>query len=531
MPIIRLQPKQRQTLTLLQGSPYRHIGIYGGRGSSKSSCIDRCATSLLIDQPGIVCCIVMRTYEQLRKYHIDPLLRTFPDLEPHYHRTDKKLVLPMGEGVFSQMDLGYAENYDAVEQFFRSANYKFIFIDQAEQFLENELREMRKACRWPSGGAKLIYSFNMGGAGIQTLRKWFHTHEVGERENPNLYTSLKFNPWDNVEWVRPALEAEGLSENDYYYRFTDDERMEFSAVHGEYTQELASEDDALRNRDWLGSWDSLEGAYYGRVFDRQSMLLDRQQVQQLIQPWDVRWLSQDWGKSHYCVTEWHAVTQVSPERARKILGWSVEKPFRAIVTYRELVVNELSSPDVAVAIASATPESERKQLKRFFLSPDAFGDRDSDNTTADNLGAGLRRAGMPEPEPADTERAGGWMLLYDLMRETKRHAETGGDCWLIGAECPVLLESIPLLMRDPKDLDVVLKTDKGAARLEQDSAESARYGLKSFLAPKTKPPLDVQATEVYNGISDPHNRALAMRQFYAKNSRQPRGNWRGSATF
>ncbi len=375
MPTIRLQPKQRLAYDLLASSQYRHLGIYGGRGSAKSGGIDRIGLSLLIDQPGITACVVMRTYEQLRKYHIDPLLKAFPDVEPYYHRSDKKLVLPCAGGS-SQLDLGYAENYDAVEQFFRSANYKYIFIDQAEQFIESELREMRKACRWPGGGAKLLYSFNMGGAGIQTLRKWFHTHEVGERENPGLYESIRFNPWDNIEWVRDALAADGLTEADYYNLWTDEQRMEYSARRGEYTSELASEDDALRNRDWLGSWDSLEGAYYARVFDRASMLLDRTQVSQLVQPWDVRWLSQDWGKQHYNVTYWHAVTQVSPERAKRILGWDVEKPFKAVVTYRELVVNELSSQEVAERIVNATPESERKLVKSFFLSPDAFGERD-----------------------------------------------------------------------------------------------------------------------------------------------------------
>jgi hypothetical protein len=186
---IYLQPKQRLVFDLLNNSEYRHIGIGGGRGSSKSSCIDRVGLSLLINQPGITACVVMRTYEQLRKYHIDPLLKAFPDIEPCYHRTDKKLVIPCAGGT-SQLDLGYAETYDDIEQFFRSANYKFILMDQAEQFIESEFREMRKACRWPGGGAKLLYSFNMGGAGIQTLKKWFHTGEVGARENPTIRASL-----------------------------------------------------------------------------------------------------------------------------------------------------------------------------------------------------------------------------------------------------------------------------------------------------------------------------------------------------
>jgi hypothetical protein len=60
---------------------------------------------------------------------------------------------------------------------------------------------------------------------------------------------------------------------------------------------------------------------------------------------------------------------------------------------------------------------------------------------------------------------------------------------------------------------------------------SARYGLKSFLSPRTVAPLAVRANEVYSSISDPHNRGLAMAQFYAKNKPHTgRSNWRQSAT-
>ena len=527
---IWLQPKQGQVDALLHDSPAFVIGTFGGRGCAKSYNIDACALKLAFEIPGWVGCIVMRNYDQVFRYHIEPMMREWPQLLKGYHKGDKTLMIPVrGRTQPSQLDFSYGENLIEIERRFRSANYHNILLDQAEQFIEPEIREMRKACR-KGRKPKMLLAFNMGGAGIQALRRWFHTHEVGERERPEDYAGVHVFPWDNVYWSLDALREDGLTQEDYY-SWSDAERMEYCASRSTFGRTLNSEDDALRNRDWLGSWDSLEGAYYGRVFDRQAMLLDAQQMRQLVQPWDVRWLSQDWGKQHYNVTYWHAVTQVSPERAKRILGWDVAQPFRAVVTYRELVVNELSSQEVAQRIIDATPESERKQIKDFFLSPDAFGDRDSDNTTADNLGSTLSKAGLPLATPADTSRADGWMLLYDLMQSTKRHAETGGDCWLIGGECPVLLESIPLLMRDPKDLDVVLKTDKGSARLEQDSSESARYGLKSFLAPRKIAPLEVRAQEVYSSISDAHTRGMAMTQFYAKNQRQTgRAHWRQHVT-
>lgn len=514
MPAIRLQPKQAAILDLLDASPASIIGVGGGRGCAKSYGID--ATMLLrrIENPGTVGCIVMRNYDQVRKYHIEPMMRAWPELQDCLNKTDGNLKIPVGGGKFSQIDFSYAQTYADVERRFRSANYYDIAVDQAEQFLTYELREMKNACRWPgvSGKCKMLLAHNMGGAGIQGLKKWFHTREYNEREKPENFAFLHVFPWDNVEWVRAALAEDGRSEDDYY-GWTDRERMEYCATRSDYGATLDSLDDALRNRDWLGSWDSLEGAYFGRVFDLASVRIDRNQARQLIKSWDTCWLSQDWGKSHFCVTYWHAKTLLSPEEVRRVLGWEVSRPVKAVITYRELVVNEMSSPDVAKKIVSETPESERRQIKKFFLSPDAFGERDSENTTAINLGRELRRAGLPEPEQADNDRQGGWELMYMLLQETKRHAGSDGDIWLISAECPHLLESIPLAMRDPRNLDDVLKTDKSVARLEQDAIESGRYGLKSMLAPRLAKPKDVRAREEWERHETMTDKHLAMLRF------------------
>jgi hypothetical protein len=470
----------------------------------------------------------MRNYDQVFKYHIQPMLRLWPELEAGYRKGDKNLRLPNG----SQIDFSYAEDLLEIERRFRSANYYDIFVDQAEQFVESELREMKKANRWPGtvGKCKAVLFFNMGGAGIQTLRKWFHTHEYNEREDSSNFAFVHVFPWDNVEWSRAALEADGYTQEDYYYEWSDVERQEYCAQHSDYGKALNSEDDAIRNRDWLGSWESLEGAYFGRVFDQPSTLVTNAQVQQLIKPWDVRWLSQDWGKAHYCVTHWHAKALVPPEQARAVLGWVVNHPLNVAITYREMIVNEMSSPEVARAIVEHTPEHERKQMRAYFLSPDAFGERDSANTTAMNQGAVLRAAGLPEPVPADNDRPGGARLMYDLLAETKRHGSKDGNVWVISAECPKTLETIPLLMRDSKNLDDVLKTDKGGTKLEQDLYDSARYGLQSMLRAKTTVPVAVRAQAVLDRAPDNTQKHLAMLEFKDREARQKRAkggtSWR-----
>ncbi len=84
--------------------------------------------------------------------------------------------------------------------------------------------------------------------------------------------------------------------------------------------------------------------------------------------------------------------------------------------------------------------------------------------------------------------------MYNLLLETKCRASRDGEVWLISANCPELARAIPLLMRDPKNLDDVLKTDKGTAKIEQDVADAVRYGLKSMLS-SAKVPKQAQLQE------------------------------------
>lgn len=489
---IALQPKQWELLRLIEKSPHVVIGGGGGRGSAKSSGLDRIAITLMYQQREALCCMVMRNADQVFRYHIEPIRREFPWLERNL-KTSWPAKLKIGK---SEMDFSYAENYDDIERRFRSANYRYIFVDQAEQFSERELREMRKACR--SAGrhpAKFILSFNMRGAGIQSLRKWFYLREYNKDERAEDYAFIKFNPWDNVEWVRPALESDGYTDRDYY-RWTDEQRREYAATRGEYTRQLASDDEVIRAADWFGDWDSLEGAYFANSFDLESTRVSPEIVAAMDKPWASHWIAQDWGKSHYCATYWNYRVTLPPSEVKRYLGWDVAQPINAVCTYREMIVSELTSVEVARKIVESTPQAERERHKAFFLSPDAFGERDSTNTIASQQSKELRAYGMPGAQRADNDRVGGWNLMSKLLKATKFHAvdpETGplADVWLISSECAELLKTMPVLLRDPKNLDDVLKTDKGQAKIEQDVADSIRYALKSMLAPKKKTDEDV----------------------------------------
>jgi hypothetical protein len=303
----------------------------------------------------------------------------------------------------------------------QSGSYYDLFVDQAEQFSEAELREMKQANRWKGtvpGSCKFVLMFNMGGAGIVFLDNVFHSGNHGPNEKAEDFAFVQFYPWDNVEWVRGALEQDGLTAYEYYNVFTDEQRQAYCATRSDYGRSLVSQDTPIRNRDWLGSWAALEGAYFGRVFDRDSTVVTPEQVSQLIKPYWIGWGSQDWGHGHFCPTLWHARGEVSPQDVRDILGSQVSRSLCVVVTHREYIAGgaadkdeggsrEMSEKDIAREIIKRTPEDERPTFKRFFLSPDAFDlsvRRAGQNQIAQLLGNELQAGGLPYPVKADNSR-------------------------------------------------------------------------------------------------------------------------------
>jgi hypothetical protein len=543
---IALQPKQEAVAQLVENSKAPWIGGGGGRGGAKSGALDRIMLDRRMALPGTIGAIVMRNYDQVKKYHIDVIQRDFPDLAKYYHATDHKLIIPMPSGPPSEIHFKHADTLDDVIKVFRSGSYYDLFVDQAEQFSEAELREMKQANRWKGtvpGSCKFVLMFNMGGAGIVFLDNIFHSGNYGPNERASDFAFVHFYPWDNVEWVRGSLEQDGLTEYDYYNVFTDEQRQHYCATRSDYGRNLVSQDTPIRNRDWLGSWAALEGAYFGRVFDRDSTVVTEEQVAALIKPYWVRWASQDWGHGHFCPTLWHARGEVSPEDIRNTLGWQVTRPVRVVLTYREYIAGgaadrdeggdrEMSEGDIGREIVKRTLDEERP-LQRFFLSPDAFDlsvRRAGQNQIAQILGNALREGGLPYPVKADNSRVAGWQLIYGMLQATKRHGALDSDVWLISVNCPQLIAAIPVLMRDPKNLEDVLKTDTGGPKLEQDMGDCGRYGLKSMLRPGRISVEDEMAEEL-SKIKDPTGRHVRHIQMLAaiKKKHEPirrPGDWR-----
>lgn len=77
--------------------------------------------------------------------------------------------------------------------------------------------------------------------------------------------------------------------------------------------------------------------------------------------------------------------------------------------------------------------------------------------------------------------------------------------WKVTRDCPVLVRSMPTLIRDERRLEDVLKVDASENDLGDDAADSARYGLKTRLSPRGKP-LEVRVMERVEQVA--HNAGL-----------------------
>ncbi len=466
---IELLPKQIELGEMIEYGKASWIGYGGSRGASKSGGARRLMMERRMRHPGTWGIIIRRNSKELQRNHIDELFREYPSLKEYYHATKKELTLPQTNG--SKIYFGYADTLDDVRLQAMGGQFMDVFIDQAEQFSEEELREFKQMARWPGkpvGSAKMLLLFNMGGAGIQFLKRVFHTKEFHDKEEPSDFAFLAGYAWDNVFWVLPALVEDGISITEYY-SWTDKQREEYclnNDAKSDYISNLNRQDESLRQRDLYGSWESFEGAYFGSVWDRNKAVISQDQIQRLAKPWWKQWMSLDWGRNHFAANYWHTRGVISPQDALDVLGWPVSLPVNLTITRREHVARQKSELDYAREIIELTPEEERRQLKAYFCGHDIFGERSSQNTIAQQIDSIFIPAGFPRCEMADLDRKGGASLMYNLLLESKRMAATNEECWLIGAGCPELIDAIPALMRDPDNLEDVKKTDSSTNPLD-----------------------------------------------------------------
>ena len=548
---IHFQPKGETLYEMLRATGPRVATILGGggaKGGGKSHTARDSAVLLAMElgaeYPGITITIVRRVFDDLKKNHIDPLLRLRPELQRFYRSGDKEIRIE-ANGIRSRIIFAYAETADDVKRkFLGGYESAIIIVDEAQQFSEEELQWISTAARWtdasgiPEGLCKTLLLFNPGGRGSVYLRRVFWVKQYHGEEKPWNFAFIHIFGWDNYEWFRGQVE---IDEADFY-RLDSDTRFRMFIADTSEGRKYNAFPPAIREGYLLGNFDRFEGQYFAGVWDEEICVLPKSIVDRIIQPWWQRWMAQDWAFAEHAAHGWFASGKLSPSQWVQYFGGECDQTMDVVILYREHVISNRAEADLAMDIVSMTPQEERKHVSRFFLSQDAFGQRPRQagaHSVGEQFQRIMSRGGLPSPEPADQERVIGWRWAYNCLRQANLRGTNvsnerakQGPAFFISAECPQAIACMPLAIRAEDEPDDV---ERVAGALWEDLCDMVRYGLKFLCPGKTKAPLAVRAAEVYNSVEGDGaeamtRRAMAIRQFIEKEntvtrvSRGPR--WR-----
>jgi hypothetical protein len=455
----KYEPFPRQKEFHNSAAKYRLFGGAAGPGKSKALLYE--AILQAHKHPGVDTLLLRRTFAELESSLLTYFRRDVPR-ESYEKYNDSKHIVTWLNG--STTRFGYCANENDVYQY-QGAEYLFIGVDELTHFTLKQWQFLtsRNRCRIKSAKPCMAGATNPGNIGHAWVKAlWVERVPAPGMDRPDQYDV------DDYAFIRATIADNPYFANDF-----------------EYQKTLGQLPAALRRQFLDGEWDVYAGQYFD-IFAPGRHTVRPEQVQ--LDAWTPRWISIDWGFEHPSAVYWHAT-----------------RTDGVVVTYREFVQNRLSPRMLAAAIAERSVDrlGRAERIREVYLSPDAFAQRTADASIAEQLGDGLAAAGVPRPVPADNDRVGGWMLMYQAMES---------DHWLIAENCPRLIENLPTLTRDPANVEDTLKCDG------DDPADAARYGLKSALDPG-RAPAEVVAAERVTAV-DPTSRAIWMKKFSAEETRR-----------
>ena len=124
-------------------------------------------------------------------------------------------------------------------------------------------------------------------------------------------------------------------------------------------------------------------------------------------------------------------------------------------------------------------DEEHKYIKpkTIFFSHEKFARQVTQHSPADEYSKELRELGLPSVTRANPDRVGGASLIYNMFKN--------GQLVILDT-CRDIILALPSLMRDPDNMDDVLKVDSRG----DDCYDAFRYGLYGMYAAKNRPEED-----------------------------------------
>lgn len=508
------QPKQELLDWAVENSKASWLGYGGSRGGAKSGAIRRIAVRRCCDYPGTSRQILRRVWDDVQKNHVNKIWEEFPELFQYYRSGEHVIAFPNEAKLF----LDAAENQTDVDRKAFGPEFMDIFVDQCEQFTERELKQIKTTCRWPGmplHKCKFVLGFNPGGESAGFLQRIFWTKKFHEREVPDDYAFLQAKGWDNVEWCIAALRADaGYTEESWsaqtdaqkdevtlalikdFYTWGDKKRYDYFILRSQYGQELNALDASMRPGQLLGDFTRFAGQYFSNWNESEHVIALRDIVFQSHWP---RWISIDWGFSHFTAVHWHCQAGVVRDDGTVT---------RLVLTYREMVRQKLSEAALAEEIVA---ENNGDPIENIFgghdlWSKDLVVQRTTGITKEEAMSRVFRAHGLPTLKKAKISRVDGWRLLHRMLDEGE---------WLVTDNCKETIAAIPTGIHDkpPKDEDILKVVDK-----QDDIRDSVRYGLYSMYGAE-EIPFEQKLIQMTQHLTDSTNRNIQLAKIMADRER------------